>query len=52
MNFKAESGFSRDHLKILLSSALKTDSEFLFMHIFYHLRCSIAHSHLIAEICL
>ena len=38
-------------LKILFSSALKTDSEFLFMHILYNLRCSIAHIHLIAEIC-
>ena len=32
-----------DLLKILLSSALKTDSAFLFMQIFYHARCSIAH---------
>ena len=40
-----------DLLKILFSSALKTDSEFLFMQIFHHARCSIAHIHLIPEIC-
>ena len=40
-----------DPVKILFSSALKTDSEFLFIQIFYHARCSIAHIHLIAEIC-
>ena len=41
-----------EFLKILLSSTLKTDSEFVFIQIFYHARCSIAHNHLIAEICL
>ena len=40
-----------DFLKIFLSSALKTDFEFLFMQVFYHAGCSIAHIHLIAEIC-
>ena len=37
-------------LKILLSSALKTDSEFIFLQIFCHANCSIAHIQLIAEI--
>ena len=37
--------------KILFSSTLKTDSEFLFMHIFFHVMCFIAHIHLTAEIC-
>ena len=68
MDLKAESGFRREKtefasyiiqytsglslLIILFSSADQTDSEFLFMQIFYHARCSIAHIHFIAEICL
>ena len=40
-----------DLLKILFSSALKTDPEFLFIQIFCDARCPIAHIPLIAEIC-
>ena len=40
-----------DLLKILFSNDSKTNSEFLFMQLFYHARCSIVHVHLIAEIC-